>query len=184
MIQVERTSIEGLLLLGPQVFRDDRGHFQETFNEEDFRAATGITLPFVQDNESLSHAGVLRGLHFQLPPHAQGKLVRVARGAVLDVAVDIRQDSPTSGKHVAVRLDASSKKMLWIPPGFAHGFLALEDDTLFLYKCTAYYHRPSERTIPWNDPGLGIDWGIDAPLISPKDLVGEPFHLRSVPHRP
>jgi len=175
MMEILTTELPGLLRLRPRIFTDDRGRFLETFNERTFRQATGVDLPFVQDNESRSQANVLRGLHFQLDPNAQGKLVHVAVGAVLDVCVDIRPDSPTRGRHIAVELDAELKEMLWIPPGFAHGFRALVDDTVFVYKCTAYYHPPSERTIRWDDPELGIDWGTSAPLVSSKDAAGHAF---------
>lgn len=171
-MNVTTTALEGVLLLKPRVFADDRGHFLETFSVKAFQAATGLSPDFVQDNESSSKKGVLRGLHFQLDPHAQGKLVRVVRGAVLDVAVDIRPGSSTYGQHVKERLDEHNKHLLWIPPGLAHGFVALEDDTLFAYKCTGYYHQPSERTIRWDDPTLAIDWGVTSPLVSPKDAQG------------
>jgi len=175
MMEAIPTPIEGLILLRPRIFADERGRFLETFNEQRFGEITGLDVRFVQDNESLSRERVLRGLHFQLAPHAQGKLVHTVRGAVLDVAVDIRAGSTTFGQHYKVRLDAETKHMLWIPPGFAHGFVALENDTLFAYKCTAYYHQPSERTILWNDPKLAIDWGIADPVISEKDQRGHPF---------
>jgi dTDP-4-dehydrorhamnose 3,5-epimerase len=178
MWQVERMAIDGPLILRSKVFTDDRGSFMETYNERAFAAATGIRIGFVQDNESISRKGVLRGLHFQLDPYAQGKLVRVTRGAALDVVVDIRPGSPTYGRHVKVRLDAVAKDMFWIPPGFAHGFLALEDDTVFAYKCTAYYHPAAERTIRWNDPDLAIDWGHADPIVSAKDRAGLPFNAR------
>lgn len=168
-------SIEGPLLIEPKIFVDDRGHFLETFNEQRFRELTDTDVSFLQDNESMSHKHVLRGLHFQVDPHAQGKLVRVARGAVLDVVLDIRPGSVTYGQHMKVHLDGISKRMLWVPPGFAHGFVALEDNTVFVYKCTAYYHQPSERTILWNDPKLGIDWGVPTPIVSEKDRNGSPF---------
>ena len=171
----ERTPLEGLWLLRPKVFRDARGHFLEPFNRRAFRTATGLDVDFVQDNESLSQSGVVRGLHFQAPPHAQAKLVRVSRGAVLDVCVDIRPASTTYGQHLKVVLDASDMLMLYIPEGFAHGFRTLEDDTIFNYKCTAYYDPASERTILWNDPQLGIDWGITDPLLSAKDRSGVLF---------
>jgi len=168
MIETERTDIDGLLILTPKVFRDDRGYFFESYNTEVF-AELGIRDAFLQDNESFSSKNVLRGLHFQAPPFDQGKLVRVVKGAVLDVAVDIRRRSPTYGRHVAVRLDATEKKMLWIPPGFAHGFLSLEDDTIFLYKCTHVYSKAAEGSVRWNDPDLAIDWGVSDPVVSPKD---------------
>lgn len=168
----ETTSIAGVLLLRPRIFSDARGRFLETFNSAAFAKATGVAIEPVQDNESTSHRHVLRGLHFQAHPHAQGKLVHVVRGAVLDVVVDIRPDSPTRGRHIKVPLDAADKAMLWVPPGLAHGFLALEDDTVFAYKCTAYYHQPAERTIRWDDPDLAIDWGTDSPIVSDKDRAG------------
>ncbi|MBL8003174.1 MAG: dTDP-4-dehydrorhamnose 3,5-epimerase [Flavobacteriales bacterium] len=174
-MQVEGTGLDGLLLIRPRVFADHRGYFYESFNEAAFRAATGVDRHFVQDNESRSDKGVLRGLHFQLPPHAQGKLVRVVKGAVLDVCVDIRPESPTYGRHFKAVLDGDSKTMLYIPEGFAHGFHTLEDGTVFAYKCTAYYDKGSERTIRWDDPALGIDWGAEDPVLSEKDLAGIPF---------
>lgn len=175
MITVERTPLEGLLVLHPKVFRDPRGWFLESFNARAFEEATGTAPAFVQDNESFSQAGVLRGLHYQAAPHAQAKLVRVISGAVLDVCVDMRANSPTRGQHVALRLDGDTKTMLWIPTGFAHGFRTLENDTIFSYKCTGYYHPASERTVLWNDAALGIDWGISEPVLSAKDLAGTPF---------
>lgn len=180
-MEVVDTYLNGVVHLRPRIFKDDRGHFMESFHLARFIELTGCKVEFVQENESLSHAGVLRGLHFQEFPHAQGKLVRVLRGAVADVALDIRAGSPTYGQHVMVRLDSTTKEMLWIPPGFAHGFLALEDHTVFSYKCTAYYHPPSERTILWNDPELGIDWGLDPPHLSPKDRQGISFGTYSPP---
>ncbi len=172
MMEVMTTGLAGLLVLRPRIFGDDRGYFLESFNEQRFKTLTGVDVLFVQDNESSSRAGVLRGLHFQADPHAQGKLVHVGRGAVLDVAVDLRADSPTRGRHFSIRLDAAKREMLWIPAGFAHGFVALEDDTLFLYKCTNYYQPSAERTIRWDDADLAIDWGISEPLVSPKDAEG------------
>ena len=169
-MRIITTPIEGLLELEPAVFQDARGYFFESWNEQKFRAA-GLDFQFVQDNESCSEKGVLRGLHFQVAPHAQGKLVRVVRGAVLDVAVDIRPNSATYGQHHALVLSAENKKQFWIPPGFAHGFLTLEDNTIFAYKCTDYYHKDSERSLLWNDPALGIDWGNENPTLSDKDRV-------------
>ncbi len=162
--------IEGLIEFLPRVFRDDRGYFLETFSTKWFEPF-GIQPNFVQDNQSVSKKGVLRGLHFQKPPHAQGKLVRVASGKALDVAVDLRKDSATFGQHVACLLDAEKHNSFYIPEGFAHGFMALEDNTTFLYKCTDLYAPATEGGILWNDPALGIDWGIDAPLVSEKDEV-------------
>jgi dTDP-4-dehydrorhamnose 3,5-epimerase len=162
------TSIDGLLLIKPDVFGDDRGYFFESFNRGKFLGA-GLDLDFVQDNESKSKKGVLRGLHFQAPPFDQGKLVRVIRGSVIDVAVDIRRGSPSYGKWESVMLTAENKWMFWVPAGFAHGFVTLEDDTVFCYKCTNLYNKASEGSIRWNDPDLGIDWGISNPVVSEKD---------------
>lgn len=162
--------IEGLIEFLPRIFKDDRGHFLETFSLKMFEPFSQKP-EFVQDNQSVSIKGTLRGLHFQKPPYAQGKLVRVASGRALDIAVDLRKDSPTYGGHVACILDAEKGNLFYIPEGFAHGFVALEDNTIFLYKCTNYYHQPSEGGILWNDPALGIDWGVAAPLLSPKDEI-------------
>lgn len=171
-MQVTRLDIEGLLVIEPRVFEDDRGAFFESFNLARFRDATGLDVDFVQDNHSISHKGVLRGLHYQAAPHAQGKLVRVVRGAAWDVAADIREGSRTYGKWAAVELSASNRKQFWIPEGFAHGFLALEDGTEFLYKTTAYWHGPSERTIRWDDPTIGVKWPIvGMPALSAKDAA-------------
>lgn len=174
MMVTTELGLGGLLLLRPRVFTDERGSFMETWNERTFGEMVGRH-HFVQDNESTSRKGVLRGLHFQLEPHAQGKLVRAVAGSVLDVCVDIRPDSPTYGKHEKVLLAASERTMLWIPPGFAHGFVALEEETVFTYKCTAPYHPASERTILWNDPELDIDWGVSDPIVSEKDRNGFAF---------
>mgnify|MGYP001050126200 FL=1 len=164
------TAIPEIKIFKPDVFGDDRGYFFESFHIDKF-AAYGITDPFVQDNESKSQKNVLRGLHYQLEPSAQGKLVRVIRGAVLDVAVDIRQNSPTFGKWVTMKLTAENKWICWIPKGFAHGFVTLEDDTIFTYKCTGLYNKASEASIRWDDPELGIEWGVTQPLLSDKDKV-------------
>ncbi|MCB0792377.1 MAG: dTDP-4-dehydrorhamnose 3,5-epimerase [Flavobacteriales bacterium] len=171
-LQIDRFPIHGPMLVRPRIFRDDRGHFLETFNDRAFREATGLEIDFVQDNESISHKGVLRGLHFQLPPHAQDKLVRVARGAVLDVCVDIRPQSPTFGRHLTVELTERERNLLFVPAGFAHGFIALEPDTQFLYKCSAYYDPTAERTLLWSDPELGIDWKLTGPMVSDRDRAG------------
>ncbi|MHC2991474.1 dTDP-4-dehydrorhamnose 3,5-epimerase [Pontibacter sp. HJ8] len=162
--------IEGLIEFIPRVFRDDRGWFMETYSDKMFEPF-GIKPAFVQDNQSVSKKGVLRGLHFQKPPYAQGKLVRVTSGRALDVAVDLRKDSPSYGQHVSCVLDAEQNNLFYIPEGFAHGFMALEENTTFLYKCTNFYHQASEGGILWNDPALGIDWGTAEPLVSPKDEV-------------
>jgi dTDP-4-dehydrorhamnose 3,5-epimerase len=167
------TAIEGVLILEPRVFGDERGFFMESFNRKTFGEATGLALDFVQDNHSRSARGVLRGLHYQLPPHAQGKLVRVTQGAVFDVAVDIRRASPSFGRWVGVELSGSNHRQLWIPPGLAHGFLVLSDSADFLYKTTAYYEPKAERSLRWDDPAIGIAWpdvGM-APLLSGKDAA-------------
>lgn len=174
----ENTPIQGLVRLRPRIFADERGRFVVTFDQARFRELTGVSDAFVQDNESTSHAGVLRGLHFQLPPAAQGKLVHVTRGAVLDVVVDLRPESSTFGEHFKLRLDAREKEMLWVPPGFAHGFVALEDHTVFSYKCTAFYDPALERCIRWDDRELGIDWEVENPVVSAKDKVGGAFGER------
>lgn len=171
-MEIIRPFIDGLILLIPKKYEDARGHFSESFNQKVFNEITGKKIIFVQDNESVSRKDVLRGLHFQDPPHAQGKLVRVVQGAVLDVAVDLRKDSPTYGKWHSEVLSAENGRQFWIPEGFAHGFLTLEDDTKFLYKCTNYYTPQAEKTILWNDPVIGIDWNIFNPLISEKDKNG------------
>ncbi len=163
-------AIEGLIEFTPRVFRDDRGYFLETFSMKWFEPF-GLQPDFVQDNQSVSKKGVLRGLHFQKPPFAQGKLVRVSTGRALDIAVDLRKGSPTYGQYVACILDAEKQNVFYIPEGFAHGFVALEDNTTFLYKCTNYYAPASEGGILWNDPALGIDWGVTEPLVSPKDEI-------------
>jgi len=173
-MNITQSELSGLLIIDPKVFGDERGYFFESFNAEVFKAAD-LEIDFVQDNESRSARGVLRGLHFQEPPFEQGKLVRVARGAVIDISVDIRKDSPSYGKWAAFELSEQNKRMLWIPPGFAHGFVTLEDDTIFIYKCTKVYNRESENSIRWNDPDLNIDWGIENPIISDKDNVSPLF---------
>ncbi len=168
-MEARRTALAGVLELIPRTFGDERGWFRETWSDRAFREATGLALDFVQDNESISARGVIRGLHFQAPPHAQGKLVRCGAGRIRDVAVDLRTGSPTYGQHVAVELTAEAGNQLWIPAGFAHGFAALEADSVLLYKCTAGYAPGSEGALRWDDPALAIDWGVEAPLLSPKD---------------
>ena len=176
-MQVTPLAIADVLLIQPKVFGDARGFFFESFNQQAFAAATGVHLPFVQDNHSRSRRGVLRGLHYQLPPKAQGKLVRVVSGAVFDVAVDIRRDSPTFGRWAGAVLSEENQHQLWIPPGLAHGFVVLSDSADFLYKTTDYYSPAHERSIRWDDPAIGIDWplaahGIAQPLLSDKDSTG------------
>lgn len=171
-----RTEISDVFLIKPRIFGDNRGYFFESFHHERFCEFAGVDIQFVQDNESFSNKGVLRGLHFQKPPMAQGKLVRVIRGSVLDVAVDIRPDSPTYGQHVSFVLSAENKMQAYIPAGFAHGFATLEDETIFQYKCTNYYSPENEGCILWNDPDLNINWQVTAPSLSEKDKLGELFH--------
>ena len=173
-MKITTTHLSGLLVIQPAVFKDPRGYFFESYNRSLF-AKHGIDTEFVQDNESLSQKGVLRGLHFQNPPHAQAKLVRVIRGAVLDVAVDIRSSSPTYGQHIALELTEENKTMMLLPEGFAHGFVVLEDNTIFSYKCSRTYSKESEAGILWCDPDLGIDWKIKDPILSEKDKVAQPF---------
>ena len=172
--------LPNLLLIEPKVFEDHRGHFFESYREDAFEAF-GLDVEFVQDNQSLSHTGILRGLHFQREPYAQGKFVRVITGAVLDVALDIRKDSPTYGEFVAEKLTASNKRMLYIPPGFAHGFVTLEDNTIFTYKCTNYYNPSAEGGVLWNSPSLNIPWGVENPTLSAKDIELPDFSVFESP---
>lgn len=175
-MQFEKLAIPEVVLFTPKVFGDERGFFFESFNQNVFEQATGTAPAFVQDNHSKSVRGVLRGLHYQLPPHAQGKLVRVVQGAVFDVAVDIRRSSPTFGRWVGALLSADNKQQLWIPPGFAHGFVTLSDTAEFLYKTTDFYAPSAERAIIWNDPTIGVDWGYDGtPVLSGKDQQALPL---------
>ena len=173
-MEIEKTHIEGLVIVKPNVFPDSRGYFFESFNKEKFKNM-GLNASFVQDNISKSSKNVLRGLHFQNPPYAQGKLVHVLRGAVLDVAVDIRKDSATYGQHYCIELSEENKLQFYIPEGFAHGFLTLEDDTIFSYKCTQLYNKESEGSIKWDDPDLGINWQSNNPIVSPKDQMAPNF---------
>lgn len=174
-MEISKTPIDSLFIIQPKVFEDERGHFFESYSKNAF-LNNGLNIDFVQDNQSLSQAGVLRGLHFQNPPFAQGKLVRVIKGAVLDIAVDIRKNSQTYGEHFAITLSEQNKTQFWIPEGFAHGFLTLEDNTIFTYKCTNYYHKASEGCLLWNDPDLQIDWNILNPILSEKDKAGQVFN--------
>ncbi len=165
------TAIPEVLCLEPKVFGDARGFFFESFNARDFAQVTGLNVDFVQDNHSKSARGVLRGLHYQIQ-HAQGKLVRVTQGEVFDVAVDLRRGSPSFGYWVGERLSADNKRQLWVPPGFAHGFVVLSESAEFLYKTTDYWFPEHERSLLWNDPAIGIDWPITAqPLLAPKDAA-------------
>ena len=183
-MKLTQTAIPDVVLLEPAVFEDERGWFMESFTEARFHAALrelGLPLPrpFVQDNHSCSKRGVLRGLHYQLPPHAQGKLVRVTQGSAFDVAVDLRKNSHTFGKWVGVELSEKNRRQLWIPEGFAHGFLSLDHNTTFLYKATDYYHPASEQCILWSDRDLAVDWPLKTitslPNVSPKDMAGKIF---------
>ena len=175
-MKATRLAIPDVVLIEPKVFRDERGFFFESFNQKAFNEATGTHHPFVQDNHSRSAQGVLRGLHYQIQ-QPQGKLVRVVRGAVIDVAVDIRKSSPTFGQWVAEELSEDNHRQLWVPPGFAHGFVVLSEMAEFLYKTTDYYAPAHERCIAWNDPTLAIDWKLDGrqPLLSAKDAQGLPL---------
>ena len=169
------TKIKDLLILEPTVYGDERGYFFESFNENAWRGLVGFVPKFVQDNESMSAKDVLRGIHFQNPPDEQGKLVRVIKGSVLDVAVDLRKNSPTYGCYEKVLLSGKNKKQFYVPAGFGHGFLTLEDETVFSYKCTTYYSPQNEGGILWNDPQLNISWGVDHPIVSEKDKNQQKF---------
>ena len=179
-MKIQPLSIPDVLLITPRVFGDDRGFFMESFNQRDFQAATGLDVTFVQDNHSRSRQGVLRGLHYQVR-QLQGKLVRVLAGEILDVAVDIRTGSPTYGRWVSARLNAESHRQLWVPPGFAHGFVVLSESADVFYKTTDYYAPQHERAIRWNDPALAIDWQREnwpwqgEPTLSEKDCQAPPF---------
>ena len=174
-MEVKKTKINGVFLIKPQVFIDNRGHFFESFNSKKFYEATGLDVQFVQDNQSLSSKNVLRGLHFQHPPFAQAKLVSVTKGEVLDVVVDIRKESNTYGEYIIENLNEENHHQLFIPEGMAHGFLTLKDDTIFSYKCSNYYDKGSEDGIIWNDSNLKIDWKIKNPLVSEKDQLAQNF---------
>ena len=176
-MQVTKTAIEGVLILEPKVFGDTRGFFMESFNQKTFNEAVGREISFVQDNHSRSAKGVLRGLHYQLPPHAQGKLVRVTQGSVFDVAVDMRRDSPTFGQWVGVELSGDNHRQLWLPPGMAHGFLVTSESADFLYKTTGYYAPQAEGCVLWSDPALGITWPHvgAAPQLAAKDAAAPPL---------
>jgi dTDP-4-dehydrorhamnose 3,5-epimerase len=175
-MNVTETSLPGVLLLEPRVFGDERGFFFESFNAKSFREATGITAEFVQDNHSFSRQGVLRGLHYQIE-QAQGKLVRAVSGEVFDAVVDLRRSSPTFGRWAGFTLSAQNKRMLWVPPGFAHAYLVLSESADFLYKTTDYWAPQHERCLLWNDPAVGVEWPLPAgaPVLSAKDQVGLPL---------
>lgn len=173
-MEIIKTNIADLVVIKPDVFMDERGYFFESYNFERFRELIGGAV-FVQDNESKSQKNVLRGLHFQKPPFTQGKLVRVIKGSVLDVAVDLRRNSPTYGQYHMEELTEENKLMYWVPPGFAHGFVTLADDTIFTYKCTNVYNKASEGSIAWDDPDIGIDWKVESPILSDKDKIAALF---------
>ncbi len=181
-MKIEKTKIPDLLVLSPKVFFDDRGYFYESYNKNSFKEVTGLDIDFVQDNESKSSRGVIRGLHYQLPPYAQSKLIRVIKGEILDVAVDIRENSETYGEVFSVILNENNKKMLFIPRGFAHGFSVLSEKAIINYKCDNFYNKNSESGIIYNDSILNIDWKIKDALISEKDKVHPDFgnHVRYV----
>ena len=172
---VEERELEGVIIFETEIFRDDRGYFMEFYNEKRFNHNVLENFSFKQDNISCSKKNVLRGLHFQAPPYEQGKLIQVLNGRVLDVLVDLRIGSKTFGKHMKIELSSDNRKQLWIPPGFAHGFLTLENDTLFSYKCTNHYSKNHEMDLLWNDENLNIDWGIENPIISEKDKRATKF---------
>jgi dTDP-4-dehydrorhamnose 3,5-epimerase len=172
---IKKFKIDGLVLMSNSVFKDDRGLFFESFNQKQFNETIGEKIDFVQDNLSISKKNVVRGLHFQKEPFAQGKLVQVVQGKAIDVVVDIRKNSPTYGKHISVELSDENNNVFWIPEGFAHGFIALEDNTVFSYKCTHYYDSKSEGSLLWNDEMLAIDWGVENPILSDKDQMSESF---------
>lgn len=173
-MRIEETGFSELKVIRPDVFQDHRGFFLESWNEKSFRKA-GISTPFVQDNLSYSHRYVIRGFHFQVPPWEQAKLVMVLSGAVLDVVVDLRRDQPTFGRHFKITLAAKDRCMLYIPAGFAHGFMALEDHSLFAYKCSRFYQPGAEKSLRWNDPDLAVDWGVSDPVLSEKDKAAPLF---------
>ncbi len=175
-MKFEITTIEGLVIIHTRKFDDERGYFFESFHKTKFEEFIGHSVDFVQENESLSKKNVVRGLHFQNPPFAQGKLVRVPYGKVVDVVVDIRKNSPTYGKHFSIELSDNNGLQLWIPEGFAHGFVSLADNTILSYKCTNYYNKESEGSILWNDTNLSINWQIDSPIISEKDQIASEFY--------
>ena len=175
MVEKEEIALKGITLIKPKVYNDNRGLFLETFNLNKFEKQTGFETTFYQDNLSVSKKNVLRGLHFQKPPNAQGKLVQVIKGRAIDVAVDIRKNSPTYGAYFKVELNDRNRYQLWIPRGFAHGFVALEDNTIFSYKCDNPYSQKDEMSLPWNDEDLAIEWGVKNPILSNKDESATTF---------
>lgn len=180
-MKFSKCEIEGLIIIESKVFGDDRGYFFESYNQELFDSEIVGEFRFLQDNQSMSNKNVVRGLHFQAPPYDQGKLVRVVAGSVLDVVVDIRTKSPTFGQHFSIELSSENQKQLWIPPGFAHGFATLKDQTIFQYKCTKLYHPLSEDCLLWEDIELNINWRVNNPIISEKDKKGKLWQEFSSP---
>ena len=174
-MKIKKTKIKDLFLMNPTVFKDKRGYFLESFNQTEFNRQTNLNPTFVQDNQSSSSKGVLRGLHFQNPPFAQAKLVRVVKGSVIDVAVDIRKHSPTYGQYIMEELNEENHLMMYLPEGIAHGFLTLRDDTIFSYKCSNYYNKESEDSLIWNDSDIGINWPNISPIMSEKDKIAKNF---------
>jgi len=172
-MKIEETYLKNAFVITPIVYTDDRGYFLESYNKNNLKEV--VNIDFMQDNESLSQKGVLRGMHFQNPPYAQAKLVRVIHGSILDVILDLRTNSATYGKHFGLVLSSENKKQLFIPKGFAHGFLTLEDNTIFSYKCSNYYHKASEVSLAWNDASLAINWGVENPNLSEKDQNAQNF---------
>ena len=179
----EKIVLAGLVLIKPTIFDDDRGVFLESYNKTKYNPLIGSEIQFEQDNISISKKNVLRGLHFQKRPMSQGKLVQVIKGSVLDVAVDIRKSSPTYGQYYKIELNDINKFQLWIPEGFAHGFVSLEEDTIFSYKCTNLYSKENEMDLLWNDTQLDIDWGIEYPVLSDKDKTAMPFRNFNTPFK-
>ena len=174
-MKINITNIQGVYLIKPKIFKDDRGVFFESFNKEIFDNNVDSKINFVQDNQSLSSKGVLRGLHFQNPPHAQAKLVRVVKGSVIDVVVDLRKESETYGNYILEELSEYNNHQLFVPKGMAHGFLTIEDNTIFSYKCSDFYHKEFEDSILWNDPALNIKWPNSNPILSEKDENAKKF---------
>jgi dTDP-4-dehydrorhamnose 3,5-epimerase len=175
MVEEKTTEIDGLILFKPEAYGDKRGVFMETYNKKEFDRRIDAKINFVQDNLSVSKKGVLRGLHLQKPPFDQGKFIQVLKGSVLDVVIDLRKTSSTYGQHYKIEINDKNRYQLWIPRGFAHGFLAKEENTIFSYKCDNPYSKDHEMSLLWNDKDLGIDWGIKNPLVSQKDMLAESF---------
>ncbi len=178
-MEAKSVSIEGILVIQPRIFRDARGYFFEVYHKDKFRRM-GLDSEFIQDNESRSLKNTIRGLHYQIDPHAQGKLIRVLEGTIRDVSLDIRKGSPTYGEHFSIDITAESLVQLWIPPGFAHGFSVLSDAAVLLYKCTSLYSPEHERGILYNDPSLSIDWGVETPIVSDKDMALPRFEAADI----